>query len=200
MKIYFRLTLLAIGLLFAGSADAQVGFGIKGGLNVTDMSISNDVFDKSNRAGWFFGPTIKISIPLAGLGVDASALYDQRSAKVTSSSEKETIKQQQIAIPVNLRYTVGLGSLANVIFFAGPQWGINVGDDDFKWNDGSSYSLKKSNFSINIGLGATVLKHVQVTANYNIACGKSANLTLKQAGKNYDSHNNAWQLGLAYFF
>ena len=84
---------------------------------------------------------------MAGLGVDASALYDQRSAKVTSSSEKETIKQQQIAIPVNLRYTVGLGSLANVIFFAGPQWGINVGDDDFKWNDGSSYSLKKSNFS-----------------------------------------------------
>lgn len=200
-KLY--LFLIAVFAMISVSAGAQIKFGVKGGLNVTNMSVSGDVFDASNRAGWFIGPTVKISIPLAGLGVDASLLYDSKTADVknkeTGNSET-SVKQQQLAIPVNLRYSVGLGSTANVFFFAGPQWGINIGDKNFKWSDGSSYSLKKSNFSVNLGAGVTVLSHLQVSANYNIACGKSANLTATQAAKNYSSHNNYWQIGLAYFF
>ena len=76
MKKIFTLTLLAAGLLFAAPANAQVKFGLKGGLNVTDMHLSSEVFDKSNQAGWYIGPTVKISLPVTGLGVDVSALYD----------------------------------------------------------------------------------------------------------------------------
>lgn len=160
-------------------SDAQVKFGLKGGLNVTDMSLSSKVFDASNRAGFFIGPTVKVSLPLTGLGVDGSVLYDQRSAKIENESgETQTVKQQQITIPINLRYGVGLGSLASVFLFAGPQVGFNVGDKDYKWTDTSNYSLKKSNFSVNVGLGATVIQHLQITANYNIACGKTADVTL----------------------
>ncbi len=43
--------------------------------------------------------------------------------------------QKSLNIPVNVRYGFGLSSLANVFVFAGPQWGINVGDKNFKWND-----------------------------------------------------------------
>lgn len=145
-KLY--LFLIAVFTMVSVSAGAQIKFGVKGGLNVTNMSVNGDVFDASNRAGWFIGPTVKISIPLAGLGVDASLLYDSKTADVknkeTGNSET-SVKQQQLAIPVNLRYSIGLGSTANVFFFAGPQWGINIGDKNFKWSNGSSYSLKKSN-------------------------------------------------------
>lgn len=113
------------------------------------------------------------------------------------------VKLQQITIPVNLRYSIGLGSVADIFFFAGPQWGINVGNKNFKWNSGSSYSLKKSDFSVNVGLGATFLSHLQVSANYNIVCGKSADITLDTAIDNITkskSHNNSWQIGVAYFF
>ena len=208
MKKIFATLLLTV--LMALPSSAQVKFGLKGGLNVTDMSLSSEVFDASNRAGFFIGPTVKISLPLTGLGIDGSVLYDQRSAKIENNvGETQTVKQQQIAIPVNLRYGVGLGSLANVFLFAVPQVGFNVGDDEFSWRDTSSYSLKKSNFSVNVGLGATLLKHLQVTANYNIACGKTADVNLwktvsdatgQVTGLKSKSRNNSWQIALAYFF
>lgn len=208
MKKIFATLLLSV--LMALPSSAQVKFGLKGGLNVTDMSLSSEVFDASNRAGFFIGPTVKVSLPLTGLGIDGSVLYDQRSAKIENNTgETQTVKQQQVAIPINLRYGVGLGSLANVFLFAGPQVGFNVGDDDYSWRDTSTYSLKKSNFSVNVGLGATLLSHLQLTANYNIACGKTADVTLWKAvdeaiGQTTNlkskSRNNSWQIALAYFF
>lgn len=210
MRKKITTAIVAIGLfLVTLPTQAQVKFGLKGGLNVTNMSLSSDVFDASNQAGFFVGPTLKFTLPIVGLGVDASALYDERSAKVENgSNERETIKQKQIAIPVNLRYGVGLGSLANVFLFAGPQWGINVGTKNFKWTDASNYELRKSNFSVNVGAGLTLASHLQVTANYNIACGKTADVTWKSATSSVSdaafskskSRNNSWQIGLAYFF
>lgn len=209
MKKIFAALLLSA--LMALPSSAQVKFGLKGGLNVTDMSLSSNVFDASNRAGFFIGPTVKFSLPVTGLGIDGSVLYDQRSAKIekTNGVETKTVKQQQIAIPINLRYGVGLGSVASAFIFAGPQVGFNVGDTDYKWTDTSNYSLKKSNFSVNVGLGATLIQHLQITANYNIACGKTADVTLWESvadaaqqvtGLKSKSRNNSWQIAVAYFF
>lgn len=210
MKRFFALA--AVAILLAGSANAQaVKLGLKGGLNVTDMKLSGDVFDASNRAGWFIGPTIKINLPLTGLGIDAAALYDYRSADVkydTSNAEEKTIKQQSLNIPINLRYGVGLGSTASVFLLAGPQFGFNVGTKNFKWNDTSNYALKKSNFSVNVGLGLSLLKHLELAANYNIACGKTADVTPLKAVQDVantavsksKSRNNSWQISLAYYF
>lgn len=208
MKKLFTLVLMTVALLTATTASAQVKFGVKGGLNVTDMHLNDEVFDKSNQAGWYIGPTVKVSLPVTGLGVDIAALYDYRSAKVTDPSNEEVkVKQQSINVPVNLRYGIGLGSLASIIFHAGPQIGFNVGDKNFKWTDTSNYALKKSNFSFNVGLGVSVAKHLEVTGNYNIACGKTADATVLKtvqdvAGTAVKSHsrNNSWQIGLAYYF
>jgi hypothetical protein len=205
MRKLLSLFVVIMAMMFATQAKAQVKFGLRAGADVTNMSISEKVFNTSNRAGFFFGPTVKISLPVIGLGVDASALYDNRTTDVKDENEEsQTIRQQQLLIPVNLRYGVGLGSIADVFLFAGPQWGINVGDQSFVWDKGSSYSLKKSNFSVNIGAGVTLLAHLQLTANYNVACGSSADLTVVDAvdktAKNFKSHNNTWQIGLAYLF
>ena len=85
-KVYMFLVVLA--LMFVSEAKAQINFGIKGGLNVTDMSLSNDVLKSSNRTGFYIGPTVKFTLPVVGLGIDASALYDHRSAKVEARSSK----------------------------------------------------------------------------------------------------------------
>lgn len=200
MKKLLTLAVLVLSMV-AATANAQVKFGVKGGLNVTNMSLDQSVLDADNRAGWFIGPTIKVSLPLTGLAVDASALYDQRSAKIGYTVENETYgetaKQQSIQIPINLRYGVGLGSVASVFAFAGPQFGFNVGSDikniDWQW--------KKSNFSVNVGLGVSVLSHLQVTANYNIACGTTGEITLGNTTKSLvKGKNNAWQIGVAYYF
>ena len=207
MKKILSLVFIVAAMLYATSANAQVKFGLKGGLNVTSMSFSEDVFDASNKTGFFVGPMVKVTVPIVGLSFDAAALYDQKEAKVKANGDDydltgKNVKQQSINIPVNVRYGFGLSSLANAFVFAGPQWGINVGDKNFKWADKASYSLKKSNFSVNVGAGVTLLSHLQISANYNIACGKTAEVNLLDGvGKAIDkSNNNSWQIALGYWF
>lgn len=198
MKKIYMCFLVVLAVMFSSRAQAQIDFGVKGGFNVTDMSLNSKLLRSSNRTGFYIGPTVKFTIPIVGLGIDASALYDHRSAKLDLPPEvgggSETVKQQQIAIPVNLRYGFGLGSLASLYIFAGPQFGFNVGGDideiNWKWKD--------SNLSVNVGLGLMLVNHLQINANYNIACGKTGEATVDNV--DFNGKFNSWQIGLAYYF
>ena len=216
MKKIFATAVLAMSVFFTTAVQAEVKFGLKGGLNVTSMSLSSELLDASNRAGFFIGPTVKFTLPIVGLGIDASALYDQREAKVKVSDVENnlfdetsnTLKTQSINIPINLRYGIGLGSSASVFIFAGPQFGFNVGSKTQEIYEGiADWKLKTSNFSVNVGLGFMLLNHLQVSANYNIACGKTGEVTLGNVASSVtkgltDSNGraNAWQVALAYYF
>ena len=48
MKKIFTMMLVAMALMMAVPTQAQIKFGLKGGLNVTNMSFSSDVIDQSN--------------------------------------------------------------------------------------------------------------------------------------------------------
>ena len=213
MKKIFTSAAIALAMLFtANTANAGINFGLKGGLNVTSMSLNSEVFDADNQTGFFIGPTVKFTLPIVGLGIDASALYDQRDAKVKvegdGASVESKIKNQSINIPINLRYGVGLGSTASLFLFAGPQFGFNVGDKNQSlYKDVAQWRLKSSTFSVNVGLGAMLLSHLQISANYNIACGKTGETTVSEAlGTTAQEvfskrgRANAWQIGLAYYF
>ena len=211
MNKIFALALVALGLMAAKPAEAGIGFGLKGGLNITSMSMSSEVLDASNRTGFFIGPSVKFTLPVVGLGIDASALYDQREAKLkgelSGSDLNTTVKQQAINIPINLRYTFGLGDLAGVYIAAGPQFGFNVGDKNFDVLKVANYKLKSSNFSVNLGAGVTLIKHLEIGFNYNIACGKTGEVTGKGAATDVvksladsSGKSNAWQISAAYYF
>ncbi len=200
--------LVAVMLMLASQAQAQIKFGVKGGLNVTTMKFNRHVLDKSNSEGFYFGPTMKFTLPVVGLGVDASALYNQCSSKFVAEQGNEqiitdcatTLTQQAISIPVNLRYDVGLGDDASIYFFAGPQASFNVGgkikDIDWKWAD--------TDFSVNVGFGVMLLSHLQVNTNYNVGIGKTGELgehsVFTHLRKDFHGRANTWQLGLAYYF
>ena len=198
------LTLVVLLATITVAAQAQVKFGVKGGLNITNMKFDESVADKSNQAGFFIGPTVKFTLPVVGLGIDAAALYDQRSAKVGD----EKIKQQSIQVPVNLRYGIGLGSTASFYIFAGPQFGFAIGDKSNNVFDNAlEWRLKDSNLSANVGLGLMLLDHLQVSANYNIAIGTTGEFDVIKTTGNTIWDNvtgkakaNAWQLSVAYFF
>ena len=202
MKKILTVVVFFAALMTAVPAKAEVKFGLKGGLNLTSMSLDANAFSKSNQAGFFIGPTVKFTIPIVGLGFDASALYDQRKGTVTSVTDTEmAIKEQSIQIPINIRYGFGLGSTASIYLFAGPQFGFNVGDKNIVSSAGE-WTFKSSNVSANVGLGLMLLGHLQISANYNFGLGKTGELTentvpnqIKENGK-----LNAWQIGLTYFF
>jgi hypothetical protein len=197
MKKLFAVVLMAVA--FAMPSKAQFSWGIQAGLNMSNVSVKDAAEDASgaikSRTGFFVGPTVKFTLPIVGLGIDASALYDQREGK----SGTETIKSQSLQIPVNVRYGIGLGSIAEVFAFAGPQFGFKLSGDK---NFGSEeWTLKSSNLSANIGIGATVLSKLQAKLNYNIALGKTGEFKDKDIAKEIGSAKfNAWQISLAYFF
>ena len=199
MKKIFAVVLLAVA--FAMPSKAQFSWGIQAGLNMSNISVK-DAGDNvgtavKSRTGFFVGPTVKFTLPLVGLGIDASALYDQREGKAGD----ETIKSQSIQIPINVRYGFGLGSVAEVFAFAGPQFGFKLsGDKDFGV---AEWTLKSSNLSANIGIGATVLSKLQAKLNYNIALGKTGEVDATVAGVTKEISSAkfiAWQVSLAWFF
>ena len=202
MKNLVKLFFVAVALVFATPTDAQVKFGLKGGLNVSNMSLSHEVLESSNRMGFFVGPTLKVTLPLTGLSADISALYNQSDAKL----DDKTVSHKYIDIPLNARYGIGLGSVG-LFAFAGPQVSFNVGNENFNFSSTDSYKstfqMKKSLFSVNVGAGITISK-IQLTANYNIPIGKTGDLSVMEVADNVISgtkvRNNTWQVGLAYFF
>ena len=206
MKKIFAVVLLAVA--FAMPSKAQFSWGIQAGLNMSNISVK-DAADNvgtavKSRTGFFVGPTVKFTLPLVGLGIDASALYDQREGRAEVAGMSETIKSSSIQIPINVRYGFGLGSVAEVFAFAGPQFGFKLsGDKDWAGN-AAEWTLKSSNLSANIGIGATVLSKLQAKLNYNIALGKTGEMKGKDAAgvmqEIGSAKFNAWQVSLAWFF
>lgn len=206
MKKILMLIVVAVGISLP--SQAQVKFGLKGGLNLTSMSFNENAVDNAlkNKAGFFVGPTVKIGLPVTGLSVDASALYDQRESKMERDGQEATLKSQSLQVPINIRYGVGLGSVANLFAFAGPQFGFNLGDKNKKiLDDAANWTLRSSNVSANLGIGTTILDHLQITANYNFALGKTGEVELWDATKQTwnaftDGKASSWQISAAYFF
>ena len=207
MKKVFALVVALAAITM--SAQAQIDFGVKGGLNLSKMSASKDALNSSNQLGFFVGPTAKFTLPVVGLGIDVSALFDQRSSEVELNGMKETIKQTSLQIPANVRFAFGFGDKASIFIFGGPQIGFNLsGKAKDVFNDAAEWTFKSSNLSGNIGAGVMLMKHIQASLNYNFQLGKTGefeveNYEAEELGKNGSKSNgriNAWQLSIAYFF
>ncbi len=201
------LVVMLMAVAFAMPSNAQIKLGLTGGLNLTNVNVKDAAGTVKGRAGFFIGPTVKFTLPIVGLGIDASAVYDQREGKVGEGSAEQTIKSQSIQIPINVRYGVGLGDLLEVFAFAGPQFGFNVGSNktlsDVERLAKYEWTLKSANLSANLGIGLTVLSHLQAKFNYNWALGKTGEVERTIGGVKEaigSAKFNCWQISLAYWF
>ena len=168
MKKITCIALMAAALMLATPAKAQFSWGVKGGVSLgnkslPELKVEGETLSLNNYGGFFIGPKAEVRIPIVGLGVEAAVLFAQRQQEVLST----TLKQSSFQVPLNIKYIIGLGNIANVFVAAGPEFGFNVG------NSLEAYTIEKSRLSINAGLGVTLLKHVQVGANYNMPCDET---------------------------
>ena len=112
------------------------------------------------------------------------------------------VTQHSIAIPVNIKKSWGLGGLASMFVAVGPQFDFTIGGK--KWKDMKAVKWKDSNVSLNLGAGVVLLDHVQAGLGYNIALGKTAEVSddssLGIAKNALTSKTNSWQFHVAYLF
>ena len=187
MKKVISILVMAVALMMAIPAQAQlVKLGVKGGLNFSelDLSVKSIGEIKDNSTGFFIGPMAEVTLPILGLGIDGAIMYSQRG--------KNDIKKQGVEIPVNLKYTKGLGSIFGVYIAAGPDFFYNFKDMDFE-----NLKANKSMVSLNLGTGVKLLKKLQAGVVYQIPLGDS--FDMKYLGETIGK-TKTWQVSLAYIF
>lgn len=220
MKKIISTLLVAVCLLMAVPAQAQLKWGLKLGLNLNNADFTGlkDNFKAENRAGFFGGPMMEFAIPLGGLGVDASLLYSQKSTKITYHekglrTDNKINRQHALDIPINLKYSIGLGDMASVFVTAGPDFSFNLKSDNIfeQLGDLSEKDInvknasKKADVGINVGVGVKLINHLQIAANYNIPLTDSATKSYDSALSSimtgdFTKKNKMWQISLAYMF
>ncbi len=201
MKKIINVLLVAVCIAMAMPAQAQFNWGLKGGLNLSKASFSGSDFKSDNYTGFFIGPMAEFTFPVAGLGIDGALVYSQKGIKMGDDDVNESLKQKSLEIPINLKYTVGLGRLLGVFIAAGPQFGFDLNSDEWKFYT-EEFSFKKSNFSINVGVGAKLINHLQIGVNYNIPLGKTAEYdgVIDAIGGAFSAKTKTWQVSAAYLF
>lgn len=187
MKKFLSILWVAVCCMtLATPAQAQLKWGVKGGVNMSKIDWNGWLEgNKDNRAGFFIGPMAEFTIPVIGLGIDGAVMYSQR--------DKDDFKQQGMEIPVNLKYTLGLGSMFGIYVAAGPDFFFNFKDMDLQ-----GFEAKKKQVGLNIGAGVKLVHHLQGGVNYQIPLGDS--FTKKDVHGETNSKTKTWQISLAYMF
>lgn len=187
-RLVATLVVALLCLWAVAPAQAQLlQWGVKGGVNMTKIDFDEGYKDK--MAGFFIGPMAEVTIPVVGLGMDAALLFSQKGIK----ADNGTLKQFGIDIPVNLKYTLGLGSMLGVYLAAGPDFYF-----DFK-GEKHGVERKRSQVGINVGGGVKLFRHLQAGISYNIPMGD--HFTFREAGQALrKGKDKTWQLSLAYMF
>ncbi len=173
--------------------------GVKGGYNITQMSLGSKVLDTQNRYGFFVGPTVKGSLPV-GIGFDIAALYDERELEL----DDVNVTQKSLNVPVNLRFNIGLGSMVGAYMTLGPQFCFTLGDKDYDLSEVSrtvkELRLRDSYMTVNMGAGIYLTKHFELGAIYNIAVAKTGELDHLGLSDALHTHASAWQITASVYF
>ena len=188
MKKIVSVLMVAVALMMAAPAQAQlIKFGVKGGMDFTKLDFNTKSVSEAtdNATGWFIGPMAEVTLPVVGLGVDGAVMFAQRG--------KDDLKQQGLEVPLNLKYTIGLGSMFGIYLAAGPDFFFNFKDIDIE-----GMEAKKTQVAVNLGAGLKLLRKLQLGVTYQIPMGDS--FEWKDAGNVITAKNKTWQVSLAYIF
>ncbi len=209
-KVYKVLALLMAIAFMAAPAEAKIfRFGVKAGLNVSDMSLNNamsDVFNPDNNCGWNAGVVADIQVPVIGICADVSVMYSRlnqgmeiKKKYMDQGAELPTdFGSDFIEIPVHLKYKFSLPVVGNVFapyLLTGPSFAFNLNKKTF-----DDVRNRKCQTNWDFGIGFELFNHVQIQGAYCLGMNNLA----KYWGENYAQDvkvkNNYWNVGVAYLF
>ena len=153
---------LAVALLVsAASAHAQTSFGVKAGLNLANLSISeaDDTFEPENRTGFVAG----VFVTLRGGGIFAfqpEVLISSQGAKFSDTVNSGTAKIDYLQVPLLAR--IGPSNVALVV---GPSIGYRIraklsGDGIDVDNEDFSDQIERMDVGLVAGVTADIGKLV----------------------------------------
>ncbi len=196
-RVKFFLVLTA--LFCASIAQSQLRFGIKGGVNMSDVSFDKEIFKSDYMTGFHIGPTVEFMF--ATIGVDAALLYSQKGFEAGG----ENFKNSYLEVPVNAKFKLGL-PVVSPYFSAGPYVNFRIAGDDV-WDlpgnvEGLKNQLDAKNFGagLNFSVGADLLSMLQLSVTYSWELTDSyESFDVANVGS-YTGKSKTWLISATYFF
>lgn len=205
MKQLHKLLFVAlIGLFATGSAYADFRWGIKAGLNFNKLDYKNvrsSVSDPGNRTGWEAGVMAELTVPIIGVGVDASLLYARQNLSTFKDEAlNETIYDNKdfIDIPVNLKWKINIPVVASIVkpmIYTGPDFLFALNKHTFQ-----DIKSRTCELGWNLGLGVELFKHLQVQGGYCFGLNNVAKYTGAVDNVDIKAKKNYWTVSAAYLF
>ncbi|MDR1938089.1 MAG: PorT family protein [Tannerellaceae bacterium] len=187
---------VALMVMVATSAHAQLHFGVKGGLNVASAKFSKDFLDAKNVSGFHIGPMLEFMIPYTGIGIDAAILYSQKGLH----TNRQNISSDYIDVPVNLKWKVGIPMIKGYLS-AGPYAGFLISGKDV-WDMPGSVQTQIENKSfaagLNFGAGVELFNSLQVGFNYGL--GLTSDYSASKLGEIANGKTNLMSVTAALLF
>ena len=121
-KIKFISLIVVLVSVFAttSTASAQLRFGLKAGATFNSMKFNEDLFNSDNTTGFTGGAMLEFTVPVVGIGVDASVMYVRRSVQfkemeaITDLANIDT-SRDYIDIPINLKWKISIPVVEKII-------------------------------------------------------------------------------------
>jgi hypothetical protein len=190
-----KIILLVVFISYSSIGNSQVGFGVKGGLNLTDFSYSN-IYWGAYHSKTDINLGIMFSVPLSPVFyLQPEIVYSRQGAIFTDAQDNITLRYNYdyLNIPVLAKYQ----SKAGFFIETGPQFGLLLSAADSKsMVDQMGYS-NTIEFAWATGLGYRIPKiNLGIDARYNIGIS-SVNSDYTLSGP---MHNSVYQFDVFYFF
>jgi len=190
MKKFFIVLLVAV--LTANYAQAQLTFGARAGLNLTNLYQKNEKGEKEGlnwKTGFQIGVVADYAL-LEDLSIQPGILFATQGAKSEISllgyKTKIEFNLNYLQIPINLQYKYDLDNMT-LLFQAGPYLGYGVGgkmkiemseggtsvssSEKIKFGSGDDADFRAFDFGLGLGAGLK-FGNIQAVLGYNLGIVK----------------------------
>lgn len=210
MKLFPRhiiAAVIALTALFAAlpEAAAQFRYGPMAGVNFTTMKFRQDLFNIDMKAGPAGGIAGELMFPGVGLGLDLGLLYQMRASSLDMGERpmwasqgygREAMDLHTITIPIHLKLKWqrlgGLEEKISPIVYAGPTFDFTAAHSKI-----DAMEFSGGDVAIDVGIGAEVYRHWQLTAGYSFGMTYLAKAKILT---DFSCRANSWTIRLAYYF
>jgi len=184
------------GISFATAANAQFQFGVKGGVNFSNVNGDGlDGVSTSSLTG--FNAGVYFKLPLAHhLAIQPELVYSGQGFKISESGITATQHENYFNVPVLLKYTY-----AGLFLETGPQFGflMSANEKVQGTSEDNKSGFNSSDIAWVFGVGFKIpTTPVSIDARYNLGISNIANNSDNSGGGSSSGsvHNGVFQLGL----
>jgi hypothetical protein len=173
MKKRLKLLLGICSLFFLPNVQAQIKFGPKIGLNLSEMTLKSSgvSIDPETYVGYNIGVISEITLK-NNFFLQPGVSYSMKGTKYNVSDYDLSIKSSFMDLFINVLHKQNMGSM-KMLLFAGPYFAYGVGGEyvidgeSYDINYGPDEDMKSLDVGLNLGTGIDI-DNFQITIQYGL--------------------------------